>query len=139
MRNGLVARSLLLVGLRGVGKTVLLNRLHRDAQANGFGTLMLEAPERERRSLPALLVPSLRAALLKLDRIAAGGDLARRALRALGGFVRAMKLKYDDIEFGLELGPGTTAKLGAQCKAPRRLRGALVECHTQWPLGVTSR
>jgi len=137
MRNGLVARSLLLVGLRGVGKTVLLNRLHSDAQANGFGTLMLEAPER--RSLPALLVPSLRAALLKLDRIAAGGDLAKRALRALGGFVRAMKLKYDDIEFGLELGPGTAAKLGAQCKAPRRLRGALIGCHTRWPLGVTSR
>lgn len=102
MRNGLVARSVMLVGLRGVGKTVLLNRLHREAEERGFATVLLEAPEK--RSLPALLVPAMRAALLKLDRLAAGGDLAKRALRALGGFVQAMKLKYDDIEFGIDLG-----------------------------------
>lgn len=102
MRAGLVARSLMLVGLRGVGKTVLLNRLHNDAAAKGFATVLLEAPEK--RSLPALLVPAMRAALLKLDRLAAGSDLAKRALRALGGFVHAMKLKYNDIEFGLDLG-----------------------------------
>lgn len=102
MRNGLVARSVMLVGLRGVGKTVLLNRLHREAEQRGFATVLLEAPEK--RSLPALLVPAMRAALLKLDRLAASGDLAKRALRALGGFVQAMKLKYDDIEFGVDLG-----------------------------------
>ena len=102
MRKGLVARSVMLVGLRGVGKTVLLNRLHNDAEAKGFATVMLEAPEK--RSLPALLAPSLRAALLSLDRMAAGGDLAKRAMRSLGGFVQAMKLKYNDIEFGLDLG-----------------------------------
>ena len=102
MSAGLVARSVMLVGLRGVGKTVLLNRLHNEAEAKGFATVMLEAPEK--RSLPALLAPSLRAALLKLDRMAAGGDLAKRAMRSLGGFVQAMKLKYGDIEFGLDLG-----------------------------------
>ncbi len=102
MRNGLVARSLMLVGLRGVGKTVLLNRLYQNAEAHGFATVLLEAPEK--RSLPALLGPSMRAVLLKLDRVAATGDLAKRALRALGGFVQAMKLKYDDIEFGVDLG-----------------------------------
>ncbi|EYC52715.1 ATPase AAA [Hylemonella gracilis str. Niagara R] len=102
MRHGLVARSVMLVGLRGVGKTVLLNRLHREAEQKGFATVLLEAPEK--RSLPALLVPAMRAALLKLDRLAASGDLAKRALRALGGFVQAMKLKYNDIEFGVDLG-----------------------------------
>jgi hypothetical protein len=102
MRNGLVARSLMLVGLRGVGKTVLLNRLHNDAEAQGFATILLEAPEQ--RSLPALLAPSMRAVILKLDRMAAGGDLAKRALRALGGFVQAMKVKFGDIEFGVDLG-----------------------------------
>lgn len=102
MKNGLVARSLMLVGLRGVGKTVLLNRLHNNAESNGFATVMLEAPEQ--RSLPALLVPSMRAVLLKLDRMAAAGQLAKRALRALGGFVQAMKVKFNDIEFGVDLG-----------------------------------
>jgi len=42
--------------------------------------------------------------LLKLDRLAAGGDLAKRALRTLGGFVNAMKLKFGDVEFGIDLG-----------------------------------
>ena len=102
IRAGLVARSLLLIGLRGVGKTVLLNRIRNDAEAEGCATMLLEAPEK--RSLPALLAPGLRAALLRLDRLAAGGDHVKRALRALGGFVQAMKLRYQDIEFGIDLG-----------------------------------
>lgn len=102
IRNGLHAKSLMLVGLRGVGKTVLLNRLHNDAMAAGLVTVLLEAPEQ--RSLPALLAPFLRMGLLKLDRVAQGADLAKRALRALGGFVQAARLKYHDIEFGVDLG-----------------------------------
>ncbi len=101
-RNGLSARSLLLVGLRGVGKTVLLNRIAQEAEARGFVVVQIEAPEK--RSLPATLIPSLRTALIKLDRIIAAGELAKRALRALGGFVGAMKVKYEDIEFGVDLG-----------------------------------
>lgn len=102
IRNGLHAKSLMLVGLRGVGKTVLLNRLHNDAMAAGLVTVLLEAPEQ--RSLPALLAPFLRMGLLKLDRVAQGADLAKRALRALGGFVQAAKIKYHDIEFGVDVG-----------------------------------
>jgi hypothetical protein len=102
LRNGLAARSLLLVGLRGVGKTVLLTRIAQETEARGFVVVTIESPEK--RSLPALLIPSLRMALLKLDRIAAVGDLAKRTLRALGGFVGVMKLKYQDIEFGVDLG-----------------------------------
>jgi hypothetical protein len=102
IRAGLAAKSLLLVGLRGVGKTVLLNRVRNDAEARGFATIFIEAPEK--RSLPAMLAGPLRAALLKLDRLAAGGDLAKRALRALGGFVEAMKVKFGDVEFGVDLG-----------------------------------
>ena len=101
-RDGRAARSLLLVGLRGVGKTVLLTRIAQQSEARGFVVLSVEAPEK--RSLPALLIPPLRTALLKLDRVAATGDMAKKALRALGGFVNAMKLKYQDIEFGVELG-----------------------------------
>ena len=101
-RAGRPARSLLFVGLRGVGKTVLLHRIAEQSEARGFVVLSIEAPEKH--SLPALLIPSLRTALLKLDRIAATGDLAKKALRALGGFVNAMKVKYKDIEFGVDLG-----------------------------------
>ncbi len=102
IRAGLAAKSLLMVGLRGVGKTVLLNRIRNDADGRGFTTIFIEAPER--RSLPAMLAPPLRVALLKLDRVAAGGNLAKRALRTLGGFVDAMKVKFGDVEFGIDLG-----------------------------------
>ncbi|MBI2982048.1 MAG: AAA family ATPase [Deltaproteobacteria bacterium] len=101
-RNGLSSRGLFLVGLRGVGKTVLLTRISQEAEANGFAVVWIETPEK--RSLPALLIPTLRTALLKLDKMAAAGDLGKRVLRVLGGFVGAMKVKYRDVEFGVDLG-----------------------------------
>ena len=101
-RSGLSARSLLLVGLRGVGKTRFLTRIAQQSEARGFVTASIEAPEK--RSLPALLIPSLRTALSKLDRIAATGEMVKKALRALGGFVSVMKVKYHDVEFGVDLG-----------------------------------
>ena len=101
-RHGLSARSLLLVGLRGVGKTVLLTRIAQESEARGFIVVQIEAPEK--RSLPALLIPPLRTAMLKVDRVATAGNLAKKALQVLGGFVSSMKLKYQDIEFGVDLG-----------------------------------
>ena len=101
-RNGLAYRSMLMVGLRGTGKTVLLNFLALEAEAHGFAVVQIETPEK--RSLPALIIPALRAILLKLERLHAASDLTKRALKALGSFVKSMKLKYQDIEFGLDLG-----------------------------------
>jgi len=103
LRLGLPSKSLLMVGLRGVGKTVLLDRMRDDAEAAGIHTLRIEAPEG--RSLPALLAPQLRQALLRLSRQAASKALAQRALRALAGFARSLKVKYGDIEVGLDFEP----------------------------------
>ena len=103
VRRGLSARSLLLVGLRGVGKTVLLDRMRDDAEAAGIQTVRIEAPEG--RSLPAMLAPELRLALLRLSRNEKAKETAQRALRALAGFARALKLKYHDIEVGLDYEP----------------------------------
>lgn len=107
-RNGLPSRGgLIMVGLRGVGKTVLLTRMSQDAEVRGFSTLLIETPER--RSLPALLIPALRSTLIKLDRQSSTKDLIKKAFNALGGFVSAMKVKYQDIEFSVNLDsqPGT--------------------------------
>jgi len=103
IRAGRAARSLILYGLRGVGKTVLLNRIRVDAEARGFTGVNVEAPEE--RSLPAILTPVLRAALLRLDRGQATRALVHKALKALAGFASALKLKYQDIEAGLEFKP----------------------------------
>jgi hypothetical protein len=103
VRKGLPTKSVLLVGLRGVGKTVLLDRMRDDAEAVGIHTMRIEAPET--RSLPAMLAPELRLAMIRLSKIEHARDLARRALRALAGFVGALKVKYEDIEVGLDLEP----------------------------------
>jgi hypothetical protein len=99
-RAGKSARSLLMVGLRGVGKTVLLDRMRDDAETSGVHTIRIEAPED--RSLPALLAPQLRIALLRLSKSAHAKDLAVRALRALAGFAKSLKVSYADIEVGLD-------------------------------------
>src|SRR5262245_20881624 len=97
------AKSMLMVGLRGVGKTVLLDAIRERAEAAGIHTVRIEAPEG--RSLPAMLAPQLRLALLKLSRLESAKDAARKGLRALAGFARALKVKFGDIEVGLDLEP----------------------------------
>ena len=100
-KAGLAARSLLFVGLRGVGKTVLLKAIEQKAEAENFIVVPIEVPEK--KSLPSLLIPHLRSALLKLDWLSAGGAFAKKALKVLGSFVGAMKITYQDIEFGVQL------------------------------------
>lgn len=103
VRLGKAAKSVLLVGLRGVGKTVLLDRMRTEAESEGINTLWVEAPED--RSLPAIIAPQLRTALLRLSRNEQAKDLARRALSGLAGFAKALKVKYQDIEVGLDFDP----------------------------------
>ena len=103
IRNTRPAKSVLMVGHRGVGKTVLLLRMRREARAAGFQTLSIEASEA--RSLPAMLAPRLREALLLLAWNDKAEDLARRALRGLAGFASALKVQYQDIRVGLDLDP----------------------------------
>jgi hypothetical protein len=103
VRRGLPTKSVLMVGLRGVGKTVLLDRMRDAAEASGIATMRIEAPEN--RSLPALLAPELRLAMLRLSMNARAKDLATRALRGLAGFAKALKVKYQDIEVGFDFDP----------------------------------
>jgi len=103
IKIGNPAKSILMVGLRGVGKTVLLDQMRNDAESDGVHTIRLETPEG--RSLPALLAPQLRLALLRLSRIEAAKQISQRALRALAGFAKALKVKFADIEVGLDFEP----------------------------------
>ena len=102
IRDRRAARSIILYGLRGVGKTVLLGKIRRDAEARGLITVAIESPEE--RSLPALLVSALRLALIKLSRTEAAKQGVKRALRALAGFAK-LKAKFGDLEVALDLEP----------------------------------
>lgn len=97
------AKSMLMVGLRGVGKTVLLEQMRQDVEAMNVHTIFVEAPEN--RSLPSLLSPQLRLTLLKLSRLEKSKDAAIRGLKALAGFASSLKIAFGDIEVGFDQEP----------------------------------
>lgn len=110
LKNGRPSRSFILVGLRGVGKTVLLNRIREMAQEKGYYSLLIEA--HEEKSLPALLIPPLRKILLQLDRHAQLSDKTKRGLRVLRSFMSRFQAKLKvgelgEIELGVEPEIGT--------------------------------
>lgn len=96
-------KSMLLTGLRGVGKTVLLNELERMAKAEGYRTIAIEA--HEDKPLGALIAPHLRTLLYDLDRIAGAGNKVKRGLAVLRSFVGALKLSVNDVTLGLDIEP----------------------------------
>lgn len=100
---GRPTQSLIMVGLRGVGKTVLLNRLSEEAETIGFKTIFIEA--HEGKTLPELLIPSLRSILFSLSHVENAKEKARHALMALKGFLGAFRLSFSDMDFGLSIDP----------------------------------
>ena len=97
-------KGMMLLGLRGVGKTVLLNRLRGTAEEKGFRTAKVEAPEGG--MLPQLLVPELRQVLYSLDLKAATGQKVHQAVSVLRNFASAFKVKVGDIEIGIDQARG---------------------------------
>jgi len=96
-------KSLLLTGLRGVGKTVLLNDIERMAKAVGYQTILLEA--HEEKPLGELIYPALRGLLYELDRVAGAGDKVKRGLAVLRSFIGSIKLTVGDLALGLDIEP----------------------------------
>ena len=74
-----------------------------EAEGSGIHTIRVEAPET--RSLPGILAPQLQQALLRLSSNARAQELAKRALRGLAGFAKALNVKYRDIEVALDFDP----------------------------------
>jgi len=105
VKAGRSEQSMFMVGLRGVGKTVLLNRVREMAQAQGYQALLIEA--HESKPLPLLLLPPLRQILFALDRMQNVSQKVKRGLRVLRSFIGAVKVKVGDAEFGLDIDPET--------------------------------
>ncbi len=107
VQNGRSEKGMVLVGLRGVGKTVLLNEIRKHADSLAFRSCLIEA--HEGKSLPALLIPQLRRILLDLDRIEALSEHVKRALRVLKSFMNGVQAKFGEVEFSLDIDPETGA------------------------------
>jgi hypothetical protein len=96
-------QSLLLTGLRGVGKTVLLNEIERMARAQDYKVISIEA--HENKALGPLIASHLRPLLYDLDRLAGAGEKVRRGLAVLRGFIGALKVEVGEVTFGLDIEP----------------------------------
>ena len=97
-------RSQILLGLRGTGKTVLLNAIETLAQKHGHITSFIEAPEAGR--LADQLYPKLHQALRKISSIEAAKATAHAGMRALRGFASAFKIKIGDVAISVDPEPG---------------------------------
>lgn len=100
-------KSLMLTGLRGVGKTVLLNEVRRMAQEAGYRTVPIEA--HEDKALGPMIAAPLKAVFFELDRLAQAGDRVKRGLRVLRSFLGGLKVKMGEVEIGLDIDPETGA------------------------------
>ena len=105
VKAGRPERSFFLIGLRGVGKTVLLNKMRDLADASGYSSVLIEA--HEGKPLAALLLPALRQLMISLDRMAQISQKVKRGLRVLRSFFNGLKLKYHDLEIGVDVDPET--------------------------------
>jgi hypothetical protein len=103
VKAGRPAKSFIVVGLRGVGKTVLLNQVYETAVSLGYQALQIEA--HESKSLPALLIPKLRQLLIRMDRMSQATEAGKKALRVLAAFANCIKATVGDVEFGLSIEP----------------------------------
>ncbi len=95
------SRSQMLLGLRGVGKTVLLNKINDLAEGHEFLTSFVEAPEGRR--LSELLAPKIHQTLRKFSIVESAKEKCYKGLRALQSFVSAFKVTYG--EFSISVDP----------------------------------
>lgn len=93
------------MGLRGTGKTVLLNKIEQLAESHGHLTAFIEAPEDRR--LTELLYPRLHQVLRRLSLVDRAKDATHRALRALRSFAAAFKVSFGDFSIAVDPEPGT--------------------------------
>lgn len=97
------AKSLMILGLRGVGKTVLLNQIRRDAEKRGYLVELQEAQDGQ--SLKQMLVPSFRRLLLQLDQSGQSIEAVKRGLRVLRSFIGNVTLSTGGVDLTLGVDP----------------------------------
>ncbi|WP_321366942.1 ATP-binding protein [uncultured Celeribacter sp.] len=97
-------RSQMLLGLRGTGKTVLLNKIETLAEERGYFTSVIEAPED--RDLADLLYPRMQQILRRLSAIETAKEYAFNAMRALRSFASVFKVEVGDFSLSVDPDPG---------------------------------
>jgi hypothetical protein len=98
-------KSQMMLGLRGTGKTVLLNKIEEMAQGHHHFTSYIEAPEGQ--TLGSLLYPKIHQVLRKLSLIEGAKAATHQAMRALRSFASAFKISVGDVSLAVDPETGT--------------------------------
>lgn len=86
LQRGRSEQSMIITGLRGVGKTVLLNRFEEIARAAGWEVVEFEASKHTDGRFRQMIFSQLKAALLRLSPRARWTERGRRAAEVLSSF-----------------------------------------------------
>lgn len=84
--KGRPARSMIITGLRGVGKTVLLNEFRERAERSGWVTVEFEASKHDEGRFRQQIAMKLRTALLRISSRARWDERLEKAARVLSSF-----------------------------------------------------
>ncbi len=130
---GRFEKSMIMVGLRGVGKTVLLAYLEEKAKEAGYSTIAVEC--HEGKELPALLASDIRRILLNLDRVATANEIVKRGLRVAKSLFNGFKISYAGAEISVDSEPGVADSGDIEIDLPDAL-SALAEAARARGTGV---
>ncbi len=103
VQSGRAEKSMVMTGLRGVGKTVVLNEIRARADRAGFWVVQAEAPEGS--TLANLITPPLRKILLELSPLQKSDERIGRALRAFRSWMGTPQVTINDVTWGIAPDP----------------------------------
>lgn len=102
-KRGRHAKSLLVLGLRGVGKTVLLNEIAKQAEQRDYLNEMIEA--RDSDDLRQMLTHAMRRILLTLNRGTQATEAVKKGLRVLRSFLGTVTISTGGMDISLGVDP----------------------------------
>lgn len=98
--RGKHSKSQIMLGLRGTGKTVLLNKIENLAESYGYVTSFIEAPDD--KSFAELIYPRIFQILRKLSLIESARDQVHKAWRTLRSFASSFKVSMGDLSISVD-------------------------------------
>lgn len=90
LEKGRTEQSMIITGLRGVGKTVLLREFHKKATARDWAVIDIEVSKHNNDDFRRQLAREFRSALLRMSPKARWGDKARRVAAVIKSFTIAV-------------------------------------------------
>ncbi len=94
------SKSQIMLGLRGTGKTVLLNKIEDLADKHDYLTSFIEAPDD--KSFVELIYPKIHQTLRRLSLVEGAKESVHRAMRSLRSFASVFEISMGDLSISVD-------------------------------------